>query len=191
MISHLEAAYEFDIRIRILHGQCKPDGVKIAATEIEEGVVYEKDGVKVMAIEVDHAPVKPAFGYRVDSGGRSVVLSGDTRFCENLIRHSHGADLLIHEVAAFDSMRRAGYPAERIASLVGHHTTPEQAGEVFVRVKPKLAVYSHIVPPQATADDLIPQTRKAYSGPLEIGEDLMVIEVGEQIVVRRPDRATP
>ena len=192
MISHLEAAYEFDIRIRILHGQYKPDGVKIVATEtLEEGVVYEKDGVKVTAIEVDHAPVKLAFGYRIDSGGHSVVLSGDTRFSENLVRHSQGADLLIHEVAAFDSMRRAGYPAERIASLVGHHTTPEESGEVFARVKPRLAVYSHIVPPQAPADDLIPPTRKTYSGPLEIGEDLMVIEVGEQVVIRRTVGASP
>jgi ribonuclease Z len=194
MISHLEEAYSFDIRIRIADAQCKPDGVQINATDIEEGVVYEKEGVKVTAILVDHASVKPAFGYRIDSGGRSVVLSGDTRFCENLINHSLGADLLIHEVAALESMRRTGFPPERISSLVGphgHHTTPEQAGEVFATVKPRLAVYFHIVHPEATADELIAPTRKSYSGPLEIGEDLMVIEVGEQVTVRRPDGASP
>ena len=29
-------------------------------------------------------------------------------------------------------------------------------------------------------------TRKTYSGPLELGEDLMVIEIGDTVTVRRP-----
>jgi ribonuclease Z len=49
-------------------------------------------------------------------------------------------------------------------------------------------VYSHIVLPNATEQDLIPPTRKTYSGPLELGEDLMVIEVGEKVEVRRPTK---
>ena len=36
--------------------------------------------------------------------------------------------------------------------------------------------------------DLIPPTRKNYAGPVRIGEDLMVIEVGDKIEVRRPVR---
>jgi len=191
MISHLQQAFKFDTDIRITHGQAKPDGAKLVATEIEEGIVYEKNGVKVTAFEVDHPPVKPAFGYRIDSDGRCVVLSGDTSPSENLIRHAQGADLLVHEVAAPESFRRGGFSPERIASFIGHHTTPEQAGEVFSRVKPRLAVYSHIVHPDAKADELVPPTRKTYLGSLEIGEDLMVIEVGEQIVVRRPNRDLP
>jgi ribonuclease Z len=64
--------------------------------------------------------------------------------------------------------------------------TPEQAGEVFARTKPRLAVYSHIVQPIASEQDLVPPTRKTYGGPVEVGEDLMVIEVGEKIKIRRP-----
>jgi ribonuclease Z len=52
-------------------------------------------------------------------------------------------------------------------------------------------VYSHIVLPTATEQDLIPPTRRTYSGPLEVGEDLMVIEVGENVEVRRPARTSP
>ena len=37
-------------------------------------MVYDQGGVKLTAFEVDHQPVKPAFGYRVDFAGRSVVL---------------------------------------------------------------------------------------------------------------------
>ena len=45
-------------------------GIKVIATDIREGVVYEANGVKVTAFAVDHGPVKPAFGYRVDYRGR-------------------------------------------------------------------------------------------------------------------------
>jgi len=191
MMSHLEQAYEYDIRIRLYDDRPAPDGVVILAEDIAEGVVHEKGGVKITAFEVDHTPIKPAFGYRIDHAGRSVVLSGDTRVSENLIRHAQGVDLLVHEVVSPETFQRAGAPPERAKSVVAHHVMPEQAGEVFSRTKPKLAVYSHIVLPTATEQDLIPPTRKTYSGPLEVGEDLMVITVGEKVEVRRLGRGSP
>jgi len=49
--------------------------------------VYERNGVRVTAFQVDHGPeIKPAYGYRIDCRGRSVLISGDTRFSENLVR---------------------------------------------------------------------------------------------------------
>jgi ribonuclease Z len=191
MMSHLEQAYDFDIRIRLYDDRAAPEGVVILAEDISEGVVFEKGGVKITAFEVDHKPVTPAFGYRIDFGGRSVVLSGDTRVSDNLIRHARGVDLLVHEVVSPETFQRAGARPERAKSVIAHHVTPEQAGEVFTKTQPRLAVYSHIVLPFATEQDLIPPTRKTYSGPLELGEDLMIIEVGEQVVVRRPARPSP
>jgi ribonuclease Z len=191
MMSHLQQAYEYDVRIRIQNDGASPEGVALLVKEIDEGVVYDNAGVKVTAFEVDHAPVTPAFGYRIDYAGRSVVLSGDTRVSENLIRHAQGVDVLVHEVFAPATLQRAGVPPGRAKHIVDYHTTPEQAGEVFARVKPKLAVYSHICMPSATEQDLIPATRKTYAGPLELGEDLMVIDVGETIGVRKPSRSSP
>jgi ribonuclease Z len=191
MMSHLEQAYQFDIHMRRDVDEKLPaQGVVVLATDIEQGVVYENGGVKVTAFTVDHGPVKPALGYRVDFAGHSVVLSGDTRFSENLIRFSEGADVLIHEVMDPDAFRLTNPWAspERVQTILAHHTTPEQAGTAFGRVKPKLAVYSHIVPPDAS--DLISLTRKTYAGPLEVGEDLMVIEIGEKVVVRRAQQYT-
>ncbi len=187
MISHLEKAYQFDIGIRLQYANTPPPrGVVTDTEEITQGVVYQQQGVKITAFDVDHGQIKPAFGYRIDYGDRSVVLSGDTRYSENLIRFSKGVDLLVHEVvAAAEFEVLPGYPPARIREIQSHHTTPEQAGEVFSRVRPRLAVYSHIVPTTAAASGLIASTRKTYAGPLEVGEDLMTIEVGEQIVVRR------
>jgi ribonuclease Z len=190
MMSNLEKAFEFDIKIRISDDKASPDGVLIQATDIKESVVYEQNGVKITAFEVDHKPIEPAFGYRIDYAGRSVVLSGDTRFSENLIRYSKGVDLLIHEVASPQTMARMKYPPERAKGIVAHHTTPEQAGEIFSLVKPRMAIFSHIAPPMATEQEIIPLTRKNYAGVVELGEDLMVIEVGEKIEIRRPSAKT-
>lgn len=185
MISYLQKAYQFDIHVRRDVDEKLPaEGIVADAHDITAGQVYERNGVKVTAFEVDHGPVKPAFGYRVEFGGRTVVLSGDTRFSENLIRASKGADLLIHEVIVPDT-----YPqplSEITKRIIGHHTAPEQAGEVFARVKPKLAVYSHIVPGNVKVEELTASTRKTYSGPLEVGVDLMSFDVGEKIEVHRP-----
>jgi ribonuclease Z len=187
MMAHLQQAYAFDVHIRRdVDEQLPAEGAAIESHEIQEGVVYEEHGVKVTAFLVDHGVVKPAFGYRVDFASHSVVLSGDTRFSENLIHFAQGADVLIHEVLDLDAYHRADqiYTAEQIQKVIAHHTTAEQAGVVFSRVKPRLAVYSHIVPIEAP--NLLAATRKNYSGPLEIGEDLMSIDVGTEIQVHHP-----
>jgi ribonuclease Z len=191
MMSHLQQAYAYDVRIRTQNDGASPEGASILAKEISEGVVYEKGGVKVTAFEVDHAPVKPALGYRIDYAGRSVVLSGDTRVSENLIRHAQGVDVLVHEVFVPATLQRAGVPPGRAKNIIDYHTTPEQAGDVFARVKPKLAVYSHVCLPTATEQDLVPATRKTYAGPLQVGDDLMVIDIGETIGVRKAAHPSP
>jgi ribonuclease Z len=186
MMVHLEQAYAFDVHIRRdVDTKLPGKGAVVVARDIDEGVVYDDAGLKVTAFLVDHGPVKPALGYRIDFAGRSVTLSGDTSFSENLIHFAHGTDVLIHEVIDPEAYREVvnTFTAEQRQKVIEHHTTPEQAGIVFTRVKPKLAVYSHIVPPDVP--DIIPHTRKTYSGPLEVGQDLMSIEIGEKVTVYR------
>jgi ribonuclease Z len=185
MMNHMQEAFAFDIRIRRdVDEKYSKEGISVSSHDIKEGVVFEKNGVKVTAFQVDHGPVKPAFGYRVDYAGHSVALSGDTRFSENLIRFSQGVDVIIHEVVDAEALRThpGNRTREQMENIIGHHTTLQQAGEVFSRIKPRLAVYSHIL---GNSDDLITDTRKTYSGPLEAGEDLMTIEIGLKIEVRR------
>lgn len=191
MMEHLAQAYANDIQYRTINERADSTGAVLQAKDIANGIVFELDGVRVTAFEVDHAPVKPALGYRIDYAGRSVVISGDTRVSENLVRHAAGTDLLIHEVIVPEALRRAGVTPSRLQSIVTYHTTPEQAGEVFARVRPRLAVYSHICPPMAEEEEVLGPTRKTYQGPLELGKDLMTIEVGEQISVKHPARSSP
>ena len=74
---------------------------------------------------------------------------------------------------------------QQLKRIAGNHTTPEQAGEVFARAQPKLAVYNHLLLfGGAGAEDLIPATRKKYAGPLMVGEDLLQVDIGEKVEAR-------
>jgi len=183
MMDHLKQAFEVDIRVRIDEANTPPAGAEVQATDIQEGVIYDRNGVKVTAIKVDHRSI-PAFGYRIDYAGHSVVLSGDTQVSANLIELAQCTDLLIHEV--FDATEELVKQNPTLAKVVLLHTTARQAGEVFQRVRPKLAVYSHIVLLGFSVADLVTRTRVSYSGPLVVGEDLMRFVVGGSITISRP-----
>ena len=186
MAGYLEKAFAFDVRIRVEEGGQAAAGGQISARDIVQGLVYEGHGVRVTAFDADHGTVKPALGYRIEYRGHVVVLSGDTRFSENVIEFSKGADLLIHEVVLAPTDIK---PSTRGYIAFAHHTTPEQAAEVFSRVKPKLAVYSHIVSNWGLKDEeLTLRTRELYSGPFEVGEDLMSFVVADSVRTERPNR---
>jgi ribonuclease Z len=175
-------------RVRLDDKDITPS-MRFDAKDITPGVVYEANGVTVTAFEVDHGDeIKPAYGYRINYRGRSVVLSGDTRFSQNVVKFATGADLLIHEVGMAKPEVVLAELAKRILSV---HTSPQEAGRVFSSAKPRLAVYTHIgavggagqTAPQPA--DFIAATRETYSGPLEFGEDLMTINIGDTVSVER------
>ena len=183
MIEYLQKAFSYDINIRIEDDKrLKEEGSKLLVKEIEQGVVYEKNGVKVIAFKVDHGIIKPAFGYRIEYNGHSVVLSGDTRYSENLIKYARGTDLLIHEVVIAPDTLSKSDPKYHIVAL---HTTPEQAAKVFNEVKPKLAAYSHIAKPYGnTEQEILKRTKANYSASLIMGEDLMSFSISDTISVK-------
>lgn len=185
MMRHLEAAFVFDIHVRRdIAEHISPEGIKVVAHNIQEGIVYERNGVRISAFLVDHGPIKPAFGYRIDYAGHSIAFSGDTRPSDNLVKHSQGVDVLIHEVIDDQALRKL-VPSEQLSkAIVSYHTTPEQAGQIFDRVNPKLAVFSHVPTP-------VDLKRVPYPGRMALGEDLMVIDIGEQVQVRRPQASPP
>ena len=181
MIKYLQMAFSFDIKIREGDDKAADKGSKFLVKEIGQGTIYDYNGVKVIAFEVDHYPVVPAFGYRIEYNGHSVVLSGDTRYSENLIKFAKGTDLLIHEVAiAPDTLSKT----DPRYNILAHHTTPEQTAMVFNEVKPKLAAYSHIVKLYGGTEQQILKRAKAnYSGPIIMGEDLMSFSIDDKVSV--------
>lgn len=185
MMLNLEKAFVEDINVRNKNQNESLRGLTAIGQDIKEGIVYEQNGVQVEAFLVDHKAIEPSYGYRVNYKGHSVVMSGDTRYNENLIRHAQGTDLLIHEVAA----AKPDELVPAIQKILDIHTTPEEAGKVFNQVKPKLAVYSHIVLLGSLTDaeaQLAVRTSQFYNGPVVVGEDLMSFEIGTDVKVKEP-----
>jgi ribonuclease Z len=194
MLQHLQQAFEYDIHMsRDIDEKFPAEGIKAVGADIREGFVYESNGVKVTAFLVDHAPITPAYGYRIEYQGHTVVLSGDTKPSENLVKFSQGADLLIHELGRSKQDPLLAGPADELLpnsrltrgqakTIAEHHTDPSEAGRVLQRVKPKLAVFSHF---GAASEDILAQVHQNYAGPVEFGEDLMTIEIGDTVSVHR------
>jgi ribonuclease Z len=157
-------------------------GATITAHRVTEGVVYDDGEVKVTAFAVDHKPVEPAFGYRFDTHGKTIVISGDTRPNSNLIRFARGADVLVQEAYLPEHFDRRDNPA--VAAILKHyHTSAEEAGQIATEAKVKMLVLTHLVPGDQDAT-FRTRASKTYKGPIVVGKDLQRINVGPPL--RRP-----
>ena len=169
MTSHIIAAWAQDIRIRTEGLEHLPaNGYRVQVHEISPGVVYDSGGVRVTAFAVQHGSWREALGYRFDTPGRSVVVSGDTRPSEDLVRAAAGADVLVHEL----------YPA--VAPYLNpymrsFHTSDQELGALAARIQPpiKLLVLTHIVRRDQTDSSLVADVRRGgYAGAVAVGHDL-------------------
>lgn len=187
MIKGMQEMFQFDMEHRVNKFN-KLENLQFTTTEIKGGEIYNRGGVKVTAFSVWHDDGNPAFGYRVDYKNRSVALSGDTTYSENLVSYGRGTDLIVHNVIA---MSERLTKAPEMGPVLGKLTTPEQAARVFTEAKPRMAVFSHIVKKELHGrhgDELILQRVRdaGYRGPLEMGYDRMVIEIGKAVRVLQP-----
>ncbi len=176
MTRHLLAAFSEDIRIRTEGLEHEvPGGYRVNVHEIREGVVYNRDGVRVTAIRVPHGNWKYAFAYRIDTPDRSIVISGDTRPSELLIRASAGVDVLIHEVYSASHLKPEDRPGGDDWPRYNRefHTSDVELGAIAARIKPKLLILTHIIRMGATDLELIDAIRKGgFQGTVVIGKDL-------------------
>jgi ribonuclease Z len=190
MVLSLTRAFKVDVQNRAEGSGLSKEAVALMGHDTVEGMVYDRHGVTVTAFAVDHGNATiPAFGYRINYAGRSVVISGDTRPSDNLVRYAQGADVLVHEVMAVrPGALRESESARRVMSS---HTSPEDVGAIFARVKPKLGVLTHVgviagpAARESAAAEIVPRVRSAYTGPLEMGEDLMKLVIGERVEVHK------
>ena len=165
VVAGFAQAYAQDVEYRIAHHTeaMLPRAASAAVarevklkSDAEAAVVFDRNGLKVTAFKVEHDPVKPAYGYRLDYKGRSVVISGDTAKSANLAKHAAGADLLIHDVLAKDLMTMAAGNAERsgdkrraklVRDILTYHASPAEAAEIANEAKVETLVFTHMVPP--------------------------------------------
>ncbi|HWZ27681.1 MAG TPA: MBL fold metallo-hydrolase [Gemmatimonadales bacterium] len=174
MVDHLMAAYAVDVKARIEGLEHETlDNSRVSVHEITPGVLYDSGGVKVLAFRVDHGSLV-AFGYRFDTPGRVVVISGDTRPSEELVKASAGADVLVHEVYSGSHLKVENRPggADWPAYMRSLHTSDVELGQLAERIHPKLLVLTHIIRMGASDDDLLAGVRQDFRGDVVVGKDL-------------------
>jgi ribonuclease Z len=166
VVAGFEEAYALDTRYRIAHhgADLLPEarGRMQALPVMADGptVVLDEDGMRITAFAVDHAPAEPAYGYRFDYRGRSVVVSGDTVKHAGLIAAAKEADLLVHEAQANhivaqlrDAVGAVGRKRlEKILSdIPDYHTTPVEAAQAANEAGVGLLIFYHLTPPPPNA----------------------------------------
>jgi len=176
MTGHIRAAYSQDIEIR--EGGLEPANLTGSATEVTEiseaeELVYTDERLRVTAFRVPHGDWTNAYGYRVDTVDRTVVISGDTGPASGLMaRMCSGCDLLIHEVYA-----RAGWerrPRVWQSYHASFHTSGPELGRITAEAVPGRLVLYHQLLWGATPDQLLAEIAGEWSGPVSYGNDLDV-----------------
>jgi ribonuclease Z len=204
LVHGFAAAYAADTAFRVAHhgaALLPPERAAMAPVPIVLGAadasrVLDEGGVVVTAFAVAHDPVKPAFGYRFEYGGRSVVVSGDTAPSPNLVAQARGADVLVHETQANalvrimeTAARDAGETrvAKILADIPSYHTDPADAAREGVAAGVRLLVLTHFTPPPDNAIVARIFRRDVHAVPrdgLVLGEDgtLVVLPTGSQAI---------
>lgn len=169
VVAGFQEAYELDTKYRVAHHGADflpPEVERMRALPVDAPpgakpvTVLEEGGLVVTAFSVNHEPVTPAYGYRFDYKGRSVVVSGDTAKSPNLVAAAHGADVLVHEAQANHLIAMIGDAAaaagrDRVAKIMhdipSYHSTPVQAAETANEAGVRLLVMYHLNPPPPNA----------------------------------------
>lgn len=174
LVEGFNEAYALDAGYRTKHHGAAflpPDAVSLVAKPIaiSDGAttapVLRANGLTITAVRVHHDPATPAYGYRFDFAGRSVVVSGDTTRDEDLAQASKGADVLVHEGLSpvmvgilHDALIANGHPrpAKIMHDIPGYHTSPVDAARIANEANVKLLVFTHLLPqlPDASAENL-------------------------------------
>ena len=176
MTKHIMQAWQADIDIRTKGLEHRSlTGLAVEAHDVKPGLVYQDSLVKVTAFPMRHGEL-PSYGYRFDTGDRTIVISGDGSPSPALVAACQGCDVLIHE--AFSERFRPADMATWDEYRAKYHTTTTQLAEIANQTHPRLLiVYHRGVGPKGheiTDEDYLAEIGRTYAGRVVIAHDLDV-----------------
>ncbi|MBN2017436.1 MAG: MBL fold metallo-hydrolase [Candidatus Cloacimonetes bacterium] len=172
MAENILGAYETDIRYRIHgHEPISGTGWKVDVHEINEGIIFQDEHIIVEAFPVAHGDIE-TYGFRFTTPDKTVVISGDTSPCDNIISFSKDADILIHEVYSQKGFETL--PPEWKKYHAAHHASTKQLADIANRCKPKLLVTYHMLFWKTTSKDILNEIQQSYSGKVVVAHDLQI-----------------
>ncbi len=185
LLQHLMAAFADDIAVRERSEATSRAELIPRVLEVAEGWSTTGAAWQVQSFRVEHPPLDEAFGYRIEGDGGTVVISGDSRYSENLIRHAHGANVLIHEVYSrygIEQRRQATLAdprqQQRLQTIVGHHTASDEVGLVAAQAEAEQLVLTHVnLGFGGSVADITADVANAYARPFSVGADLQTFAV--------------
>ncbi|WP_218135094.1 MBL fold metallo-hydrolase [Parasphingopyxis algicola] len=192
VVEGFNTAYEIDAGYRTAHhgpGIAPPSGFGAVAEEIEPGIVSSADDTRIRAVLVNHDPVRPAFAYRIDHAGRSVLISGDTVLNDDLIETARGVDVLLHDALQprmvsriADVLDATGQPhlAQIMTDIQDYHASPSDAARAAESAGADHLILYHIVPPlpsRLLEPAFLRGSKGVFGGPITIARDGMLVSL--------------
>jgi ribonuclease BN (tRNA processing enzyme) len=175
MLDRIQSAWSEDLKIRSTSGM--PSDQALAATvsaatarEIAAGVAFKDSNITVTAFEVSHGTWPHAFGYRIVTPDRIIVISGDTRPSESVVQACNGCDVLLHAVYNGENTLSAA----DLAYFTRFHTSTKELAALATRARPGLLILYHQVFMGKSRADLIRQVGIGFRGPVISARDLDV-----------------
>jgi ribonuclease Z len=177
LVAATEAMLEPDIGYRLAHHDDLGWRPPSTVTEVEHGVVFDEGRVTVTAAPTDHAPVRPTVGFRIDDGGKAVVIAGDTVPCPGLDELCVGADVLVHTVVRRDIIESIGLP--RLTDVLDYHSSVPDAAQTAARGGVGTLVLTHLVPAPApgTEQAWLDQAQAHFKGGVVLATDLLTLDL--------------
>jgi ribonuclease Z len=176
MTDHLIAAWAEDTAIRVTgleRGQ--PGGYRVDVREVRGGIAFDSGGVRVTAIRVPHGNWETALAWRIDTPTRSVVISGDTRYSEELGRAAQGVDVFVSEVYIESRVAPEPRPGGELwpQYMREFHISESELARLATSAQPGLLLLSHVLFMGGTEQDVLEGIRRGgYSGRVVVARDL-------------------
>jgi len=140
----------------------EPQSYQLTVKEISEETMLYRD-LKIFSKPMAHIP--GSVGYRIEfKNGKSIAISGDTDYCQNIIDLALEVDLLVLECSFPDGKKVEG------------HLTPSLAGRIGMESHCKRLLLTHFYP-VCDQFDILNQCKQVYLGQIILAEDLMRIQI--------------
>jgi len=100
-----------------------------------------------------------SYGIKITCGNKSLAYSGDTGYCDNLVKLCKGVDLAIIECTLLDSDNVSG------------HLTPAEAGKIAHNAACSRVILTHINP-IADESEMLSSCSRYYCGDIAVAKEL-------------------
>lgn len=170
-------AFGHDIGYRVAHHADLTDPPRVEVHEYTDGPVWDRGDVRIRVAPTDHRPVTPSIAFRIEHGGASVVLAGDTVPCPSLDAIAAGAGALVHTVIRNDLIEQLAQ--QRIRDICDYHSSVQEAAATASRAGVGILILTHYVPAIApgTQDEWRALAASVFDRQIELGDDLHRVQV--------------